>query len=246
MSGDADVHAVALPSTQPAARAVDAVDMIIIFGRRWYGRVDEHEGQYLATRFFHIYFVPLIPLESMWVNRDMGRQLYGVPTGIKGRSVLSGYARIWGPIAAVGGAAAIAAGGLFGLPIAIAGAVAGALGWSTRKLRKRHSLRSDFNLLAFGTRCDALDFPEDQAQRLRAVLDQRWAEIGGGLTPLDVAQRGSTDIRQSIVAYGLLRLAARKEPSAKQASEEILRRCAGADVMSVEGGPYRAALPPQT
>ena len=44
--------------------------MRIICGRRLFGRVDQVPGTcYVATRFFHLYYVPLIPLSSWIINQ---------------------------------------------------------------------------------------------------------------------------------------------------------------------------------
>ena len=36
--------------------------MIVIYGTRFYGQVDHHAGQHQLTKFFHIYYVPLVPV----------------------------------------------------------------------------------------------------------------------------------------------------------------------------------------
>jgi len=42
--------------------------MIIIYGTHHYGKVDSHDHQYQLTRFFHLYYIPLLPLSSIWVT----------------------------------------------------------------------------------------------------------------------------------------------------------------------------------
>ncbi len=44
---------------------------MVIYGRRLYGRRLEHRGSYVATWFFHLWFVPLIPLGSVMVLREL-------------------------------------------------------------------------------------------------------------------------------------------------------------------------------
>ena len=74
---------------------------VIIYGRRAYGRVHQHEGEYAQTTFAHIDFVPLFPTGSFWVTDDRGGQRFGFPIKLNGRSVLATYLRVWGPIASV-------------------------------------------------------------------------------------------------------------------------------------------------
>ena len=44
--------------------------MIVIWGTRNAGKVDQREGQYALTRFAHVYWLPLFPVSSLWVTRD--------------------------------------------------------------------------------------------------------------------------------------------------------------------------------
>jgi hypothetical protein len=66
--------------------------VIIIYGTKTYGTIDTDEGAQLATRFIHIYYLPLIPIG--------GAQLLGddkyLPVPMNGKSVLLAYARVWG------------------------------------------------------------------------------------------------------------------------------------------------------
>ena len=73
--------------------------MIVIYGTRHYGVVDERGGEYALTRFAHIYWLPLFPVGSMWVTRTTEDGYRGHTIGLSGKSVLAGYARVWGPIA---------------------------------------------------------------------------------------------------------------------------------------------------
>lgn len=70
--------------------------MLLIWGSRQYGKVDEVPGLFhVATRFFHIWFIPLIPLQSYIVLQRTGNSFHGMATSMSGKSVLAGYARIW-------------------------------------------------------------------------------------------------------------------------------------------------------
>jgi hypothetical protein len=217
--------------------------MLIVYGSRHYGKIDDHDGEFAVTRFAHIYFVPLIPLGSIWVTGEDEEGLRGHPVRFSGKSVLAGYARIWGPLLAVGG---IASGGLVGIAGAAAAGGVTLWSWMWRSLRTaRERRRSDFHLVAFGTRCDPLHMPRDLAEDLRAVVDRRWAEASEGRTPDDVARLGATHPMQAVLAYGSLRLAARTAPRAharraREASDRILDSITDADTEALRGGPYRS------
>lgn len=87
--------------------------MIIIWGSRLYGRADEVPGLFhVATRFGHLWFIPLIPMGSHLVlGRNAGR-FVSVPLGLDPKSMLLAWGRtgsLFGGIAA-GVAAMIQAG----------------------------------------------------------------------------------------------------------------------------------------
>jgi hypothetical protein len=83
--------------------------MVVIYGTNLYGRVD-HVGDtyHVATRFAHLYYLPLIPLSSWLVVNDTesDNTFSGWPVGLRLRSVVSGYLRAWGGGAALVGALA--------------------------------------------------------------------------------------------------------------------------------------------
>jgi hypothetical protein len=222
--------------------------MIVIYGTRFYGEVDRHGGQRQLTRFFHIYYVPIIPVGTLWVTRDLDEGYSGHAIAMSGRSVVAGYARIWGPLAAIG---AIAAGSVGG--VVAAGALAGlcAWSWTWRSLRSaRERRRSDFHLLALGTRCDPLKMEPGLAAVLQADVAERWAQVAEGSTPEDVARLGAANPAQAVLAYASLRLAARLAPAehartAREASERVLDAVKDINEAALEGGPYRSAMQPQ-
>ncbi len=76
--------------------------MIIIYGTRFYGRVEECGPSFLGTQFVHIWYLPLIPIGSHLVlGTNPDGTFRGIATGMSGRSVFAGYARVWGPVALV-------------------------------------------------------------------------------------------------------------------------------------------------
>jgi hypothetical protein len=220
--------------------------MIVIYGTRFYGEVDGYGGQRQLTKFFHIYYVPLVPVDTLWVTREVDGGYRGHAVQMSGRSVLAAYARVWGPVAAVGSFIAGSVGGI------IAGAALLAVAgwtWSWRSVRSaREQRRSDFHLLALGTRCDPLQMDHDLASQLQTQVAQRWAEVAEGNSPEDVARLGASNPAQAVLAYASLRLAARLAPgdhaaASRAASERILD--AVKDTPALEGGPYRSAGPAQ-
>lgn len=67
---------------------------MVIFGTRLFGKVDQFNGLHVATKFFHINYLPLFPTES-WIvvnNTDDGWQGIRLPE-IRWRSVLMAWVR---------------------------------------------------------------------------------------------------------------------------------------------------------
>jgi hypothetical protein len=221
--------------------------MLIVWGTKHYGRTEEVEGQFAVTRFGHVWFLPFIPLGTLWVTSHHGRELSGHGRRWSWRSLLAGYLRPWGTLyAAVGvislaigeGTTMLAIGGVLG------GLALATLGWRTQR-KPRELRRGRFNMLTLGTACDPLAMPRDFASHLHGQAKQRWAKAAGTLTPEDVAVRGSTSAPQAAAAYVLLRMTARLEKGevarrARSASEEILDRTGA---LELTGSPYRDELP---
>src|SRR5262249_3005931 len=70
--------------------------MYIVFGRQNYGKVDVVPKLfYVATRFFHLYYVPLIPLGSYLVlaGTESGEAFSGRQIPLRWKSVLAGWVR---------------------------------------------------------------------------------------------------------------------------------------------------------
>jgi len=83
--------------------------MVIIWGQRMYGRVDRYAGAHVSTRFFHLYYVPLIPISSWLVlgtNDDDSFQGIQVPLSL--RSVALAWTRVASVAAGIGAIAAAA------------------------------------------------------------------------------------------------------------------------------------------
>ena len=58
------------PGRQRVDRGARRADprAMIVFGQRLYGKMMQCGEAYVATRFFHVWFIPLIPLQSMVVT----------------------------------------------------------------------------------------------------------------------------------------------------------------------------------
>jgi len=73
--------------------------MVIVWGQRMYGRIDKIAGSFVATRFFHIYYVPLIPLSSWLVLEDHGEgNFLGTQVPLQLRSVMAAWLRVFGTL----------------------------------------------------------------------------------------------------------------------------------------------------
>lgn len=214
--------------------------MVVIYGVRNYGSVDAHGGEHAQTQFFHVYWLPLFPTGSSWVTgpRPDGTNAHGIKLNAK--SVLSGYLRIWGPIVAI---ANLSLG--FSKPahliVAAIAAVLAAWSWTTLKLRGASAQRrSDFNYIAFGTRCEPKRMFASHRAVCKKQLDERWRELAPKHSPNEVAQHGAESAAEAVLSYGLLRLSSLDRGGAAdgEAADRIL---AGRfDAPSTIDGPYRA------
>jgi hypothetical protein len=69
--------------------------MIVVHGSQLYGKVDQVPGLfYVATKFFYLQFIPLIPLKSYVVPEDAkAKGMDGVPIRLSGKSILFTWLR---------------------------------------------------------------------------------------------------------------------------------------------------------
>ena len=76
---------------------------MIIFGTRLMGRCDEVPGLFhVATRFFHIDFLPLVPTQSYIILSQKGNQFNGMKIPMNGKSILLAWGRAIALAATVG------------------------------------------------------------------------------------------------------------------------------------------------
>lgn len=77
----------------------------VVWGTRLYGKVDEVPGLcYVATRFFHLWYVPLVPLNTYAVVAEDFEGWRGPEISMSSKSVMVGYCRGLAAAAAVAGA----------------------------------------------------------------------------------------------------------------------------------------------
>jgi hypothetical protein len=98
------------------------VETFVLYGTAPYGYVDNNDGTTDATRFFHVFFVPLVPLEPVRIGR-------GQPCW-RPRSVLYAFIHFWvflGAMAA--GISGIKRGSTLGIAIPAVVALAAVTCW---------------------------------------------------------------------------------------------------------------------
>jgi hypothetical protein len=115
---------------------------MIIYGNRLFGKVDQVPGLgHVATRFFHIDFIPLIPYEGWLVTTASGKSWRGVKIPMSFKSLLIAWGRTAGVVIGVGGliAALATMNGNHSDPAAAAGMVGLAVaGWGFFAFTKLH------------------------------------------------------------------------------------------------------------
>lgn len=74
--------------------------MIIIWGSRLYGKVDEVPGLFhVATTFGHFWYIPLIPMGSMVVLAKDGSSVQGMKIPLSAKSIFVAWGRALGIVA---------------------------------------------------------------------------------------------------------------------------------------------------
>src|SRR3954447_12111794 len=80
--------------------------MVVVFGSRLYGKVDNVKGLFhVATKFGHFDYFPLFPMGSWLVTEQAGGGWRGVPIPVSIKSVLMGWLRAVALLALIGGIA---------------------------------------------------------------------------------------------------------------------------------------------
>ena len=82
--------------------------MLVIWGSKLYGKVDEIEGVgHIATQFGHLFWIPLLPMNSYFVTHEEGGHFEGTPLGLQAKSVFAGYARVFSVLFFLAGLSAL-------------------------------------------------------------------------------------------------------------------------------------------
>jgi hypothetical protein len=218
---------------------------VIIYGVRPYGIVESHGGEYAQTSFFHLWFVPLIPTGSFWVTNETEEGKAGYAIDMHAKSVIAGFARVWGPVAALASFGAGMAGNPIMLLVSALAIALTAWTWSWHSVRGEAARRrSDFNLVSFGTRCEPHRMANELLASFKAALDARWNELKPDRSPNEVARHGTKNANEAIVAYGLLRVAAATRGRAgREEDADADRILDGAHSTLATGeGPYRGGV----
>jgi hypothetical protein len=219
--------------------------VIIVYGNRWYGNAFARGGAGLATRCFHLYYVPLFPHEQMWVTERRGGRLFGFQTRWSWRAAMPQVAIQWG--AAAAGIAGAAITPFAALPV-IAGAIAlwfwGHAG--ANPSGARDAKRRELSARVLGTGCPPELLPERVARALSSDLDESWAKASPDRSPEDVAQLGPRDQHEGALAFTIFAVRAQFERGERAATlraraEQVLDAMEKAPSLP-EGAPYRAEL----
>jgi hypothetical protein len=192
--------------------------VIVIYGQRTYGAVDEQAGQYAVTKFAHVYYLPIIPTGSVWITGPDR----GIPTPLNLKSIAAGYLRTWG----LGLGILFVILGLTGVQILLAllGLVCAALSIATWRWSKRTSeherLRGNLNALAFGTYCPPKLLATPIREHYKIEMQRRQQIAPTARPPEDVARFGTRDLGELVRAYGVLSL--HDSPQAREQLDELL------------------------
>jgi hypothetical protein len=199
--------------------------MIVIYGTRTYGEIEHYQGEYAATRFAHVYWLPLFPVSStMWVQNHEEDHFQGHRMRWSWKSIAAAYLRTWGLL--IGGYFFISP--LYALSVSFSlfayhwasflfgAALLGSAiySWKWHWLPKEEEHKRSLFASIVGTHCDPELLPDDMVISLRQNIEKLWEERFPTQTPNDVARYGAKIPAQGALAYSLLRLLAREvEPS---------------------------------
>ena len=76
--------------------------MVIVYGTRFYGKVRACGRSFIGTQFFHIYYLPLIPIGThLILEENAGGSYKGIKSAFSFKSMMAAYMRVWGPVAVI-------------------------------------------------------------------------------------------------------------------------------------------------
>ncbi len=127
---------------------------MVIYGHRLYGKVDAVPGVgHVATKFFHLDFVPLVPTETWLVTQQSGKSWRGVKIPFSAKSIFMAWGRAACLMVGVGAAIAALVQGIGGrtdTAVVVGWAVISAAAWALFALVKTHRL---FNRASYPRAC---------------------------------------------------------------------------------------------
>jgi len=219
--------------------------VIIVYGNRWYGSAYARGEAGLATRCFHIYYIPLIAHEQMWVTHRAGGRLYGFQTKWSWRAALPPVALQWGMAAAAICGAAISP--IVAVPVMIAAIAGWFWGYNgSRSVHGREAKKRELSARVLKTGCPVPLLPARVARAIASDLDESWGKECPDRSPEDVAALGPRDQQEAALAYTLLAVRASFErgPLAKTLSERAEKVIDAIEKTPQlpEGAPYRAEV----
>ena len=219
--------------------------MIIIWGHRWYGRGFPRGPHHVATRGFHVWYIPIIPGKQLWITAVGGGQVRGLPVKWSWRAAMPVFAIQWGAIAAGIAAASIAP--IAALPV-FGGALAAWLwGWKgSHPGGKREEQRRSLTQKMLGTGCPDHLFAPEFVRDVAPKLDKLWGDAIPDRSPEDVAALGPRHQYEAALAYTLLAVRAQLERGELAAklrarAEQVLDALEKTPSLP-EGAPYRAEV----
>jgi hypothetical protein len=219
--------------------------MILIYGTGTYGKIDLHAGQYAATRFFHLYWMPLFPVSTtVWIQSDEDEHYRGHLTRWSWKSVLSAYARTWG--VAVGAILLLSSLDSLGwslLSVLLLGASLSS--WRWRSLPSKDVHKRELFASVTGTYCDPDYLRDDMLSSLQQQLESLWEKNFSSQTPNDIARYGTKDPSQAALAYSIVRLLASEAENPKRlellATADAIANGTPQETLPQEN-PYRVAV----
>lgn len=224
--------------------------MIVVHGVARYGRVDRVDGQHTATRFHHVFGLPIVPIGSEWIVHRDRLGAHGRACRLSWKSVFAAYVRWWCPAVAAALGVWIARGAgealvpaavvaVLLVTIALASLVLG--GTHEPRARRRTALQRG----VLGIALDPLRLPRDTAAVLLPILQERFDAMSGGRTAMDVAGDGAVSPEITANAFVVLRLlaAVRVGVGAEQALAASERMLDEPTPTALADAPYRVAPP---
>jgi len=151
---------------------------MFVGGTHDFGSVDEYQQTSVATRFVHVWFVPIWPLHSVVKSSLCAPFL--VP--LVARSIVAGYLRMWGPLIAGAMALSVMTGKIpsaMGAVAAVLGAIVGVVGWTMGRLGRRAYAERQAYRRAIGIPVDPAILADADRRTTRARLLDEVERIHG-------------------------------------------------------------------